>query len=47
LLLTSCDNKYKTDQEKSEPEKKEKTVKIDGEEYKISGEIDINVQDEN
>ncbi len=48
LLFLSCENKYKKDtaDNKEKQGKKESTVSIDGEEYKISGEIDLNKKNE-
>ena len=48
LLFLSCENKYKRDtaDNKKKQGKKESTVSIDGEEYKISGEIDLNKKNE-
>ena len=48
LLFLSCENKYKKDVANNKETKIEKvsTVNIDGEEYKISGEIDLNKKNE-
>ena len=48
LLFLSCENKYKKDVANNKETKREKvsTVNIDGEEYKISGEIDLNKKNE-
>lgn len=44
FLFLSCENKYKKGE--IQQGKREQVVNIDGEEYKISGEIDLHKQDE-
>ena len=44
FLFLSCENKYKKGE--IQQGKREQVVTIDGEEYKISGEIDLHKQNE-
>jgi hypothetical protein len=44
FLFLSCENKYKNGE--IQQGRKEQVVNVDGEEYKISGEIDLQRQNE-